>query len=77
MTEGAEHDGDLMRPIEVVEASPRLINHLQRVDPYVALGMPFGLLRTLRERLQLGEQRADDAQLHRQRQPNGGPSGEQ
>ena len=44
VTDGAQHDGDLLRSIEVVDAAPRLIDHLQRVDPYVALGMPFGLL---------------------------------
>ena len=59
-----EHDRDLLRAIEIVDAPPRLIDDLQRVDPDVALGMPFGLLRAADERLQLGEQPRDDAELH-------------
>ena len=55
----------------------RLIDDLERVDPHVALGMPFGLLRTSSERLKLWKERADDAELHRERQANRRARGEQ
>ena len=45
----AEHDGDLLRARQVVDALPRLIDDLQRVHPDVSLGMPLGLLRTADE----------------------------
>ena len=77
VTDGAQHDGDLLRAIEIVDAPPRLIHDLQRVDPHVAFGMPFRFLRASRERLQLGEQRAHDAQLHREGQPNRRSRGQQ
>ena len=54
----AEHDGDLLRPRQIVDAAARLVDHLQRVHPHVALGMPFRLLRTPGERLQLRKQLA-------------------
>ena len=68
VAEGAQHDGHPLRTIEIVDAPPRLIHHLQRVHPHVALGVPFGFLRTAGERLQFWKQRADDAELHRERQ---------
>ncbi len=55
----------------------RLIDHLQRVHPHVALGVPFGLLRTAGERLQFRKQRADDAELHRERQADRRPRRQQ
>ena len=46
----------LLRPRQVVDARARLIDHLQRVHPDVAFGMPLRLLRAAGERLQLGKQ---------------------
>ena len=77
MADGAQHDGDLLRVIEVVDTPPRLIDDLQRVDPHVALRMPFGLLQASGERLQLWEQPGNDAQFHRQREPNRRPRSQQ
>ena len=56
----AEHDRDLLRARKIVDAPPRLIDHLQRVDPDVAFGMPLGLLRAAVERLHLRKQLRDD-----------------
>ena len=53
---------------EVVDARPRLIDHLQRVHPDVSFRMPLGLLRAAGERLQLREQRCDDAEIERERE---------
>ena len=66
----AQHDGDLLRPRQVVHARPRLIDDLQRVHPDVALGMPLGFLRAADERVQLGKQFLDDAEIQREREPD-------
>ena len=62
---------------EVVDALARLVDDLQRVDPDVALRMPFGLLRTAGERLELRKQLLDDAELHRERQADRRPRRQQ
>ena len=64
---GAEHHDELIGAIEIVDALPRLIDHLQRVHPHVAFGMPFRLLLAADERLQLRKQLVDDAELQRER----------
>src|SRR5438093_12731533 len=45
VTDGAEHHSDLLWPLEIVDSASCLIDDLQRMDPDVALRMPFGLLR--------------------------------
>ena len=65
---GAEHDDELIGAIEIVDALPRLVDHLQRVHPDVTFGMPFGFLLASDERLQLRKQLIDDAELERQRE---------
>ena len=62
----AEHDRDLLRPLEIATLT-RLIDDQERVHPDVALGMPFGFLRTTNERLEFGKQAADNAELERER----------
>ena len=61
VAEGAEHHGELPRPIlgEIVDERRRLVHDLQGVRPHVALGVPGGVLRRRLERQQL---RRDDRQ---------------
>ncbi len=68
VTDRAEHDGDLLRTRQVVDAQARLVNHLQRVDPDIALRMPLGFLLAAHERAQLGKELLDDAEVQRQRE---------
>ena len=70
MTHRAEHHRELLRPREVVDARPRLIDDLQRVDPDVAFRMLLGFLRTAHERVQLGKELRHDAEVERQREPD-------
>ncbi len=71
MTDRAEHDRHLLRIREIVDALSCLVDHEQGVDPDVPLGMPRGLLCTADEGLELGKQPLDDAELERQREPDG------
>ena len=64
----AEHDDELIGAIEIVDALPRLVDHLQRVHPDVAFRMPLGLLLAPDERLQFRKQLIDDAELERERE---------
>ena len=73
----AEHHDELIRAIEIVDALPRLVDHLQRVHPHVAFRMPFRLLLASDERLQLRKQLVDDAELQRQREADRRPLGAQ
>ena len=57
---GAEHHRQLLRPRQVVDTLACLIDHLQRVHPDVALGMPLGFLRAADQGVQLGKQLRDD-----------------
>ena len=77
VADGAEHDGELLRPRQVVDARPRLIDDLQRVHPDVAFRMPLRLLRAADERVQLGKQLFDDAEVERQREADRRPRREQ
>ena len=70
----AEHDGDLLRIPEIVDAPARLVDDQQRVDPDVSFGVPLRLLRTADERVELGEQALDDAHLERQREAERRPA---
>ena len=70
---GAKHHDELIRAIEIVDALSRLIDHLQRVYPHVALGMPLRLLLASDEGLELGKQLIDDAELQRKRETNRRP----
>ena len=74
---GAEHDDELIGAIEIVDALPRLVDHHQRVHPDVAFGMPLGFLLAADERLQLGKQLVDDAELEREREADRRPLGAQ
>ena len=73
----AEHDGELLGPRQIVDARARLIDDLQRVHPDVAFGMPLRFLRAADERVQLGKQLLDDAELERQREADRRPRREQ
>ena len=73
MTDGAEHDRNLLRTWKIVDARARLVDDLQRVHPHVAFGVPLGLLRAAGERLQLGKQFFDNAERHREREADRGP----
>ena len=68
VADGAEHDRGQARPIEIAIQLARLVNHQQRVNPDVAFRMPFGILRTVVERLHLRKQLVDDAELARERE---------
>ena len=70
----AEHHRELLRPRQIVDARARPIDHLQVVHPDVAFGMPLRLLRTAGERLQLGKQLRDHAEIHREREADRRPS---
>ena len=48
VADGAEHDRGESRPIEIAVQLSRLVDHHQRVDPDVAFGMPFRILRACR-----------------------------
>ena len=66
VTHRAEHDRDLLRPRQVVDAPACLVDDLQRVHPDVAFRMPLRFLRTPGQRVKLGKQRRDDAEIHRE-----------
>ncbi len=66
VADGAEHDGDEARAIEIAVQRPRRVDHHQRVRPDVAFGMPLGLLLAPDERQQLRENPFDDAEIERQ-----------
>ena len=53
----------------------RLVDHHQRVDPDVALRMPFGILRAVVERLHLRQQLMNHAELARERETDRRPLG--
>ena len=67
---GAQHHHEPLGPGQVVHSRARLVDHLQRVNPDIALGMPLRLLRAADERVQFGKQPFDDAQVERQREPD-------
>ena len=67
MAHGAEHHRQLLRPREIVDAGPRLVDDLQVVDPDVAFRMPLGLLRASDEREQFRKQPRDDPEVERER----------
>ena len=69
VTDGAEHDRDLLRSLEIVDPRPRLIDDQQRVHPHIALGMPLWFLLAADQRFQLGEQLVDDTERERQLEP--------
>ena len=69
----AEHDRGEPRPIEIAVQLARLVDHHQRVDPDVALGMPLGILRAVVERLHLRQQLVDHAELAREREADRRP----
>ena len=77
VTDSAEHHGQLLRSAEVVDAAARLVDDEQRVHPDVALRMPLGFLRTADERLQLGKEPVDDAELEREREADRRPFGQE
>ncbi len=60
---GAEHDRELLRSRQIVDARARLVDHLQGVHPHVAFGMPLRLLRTADQRVQFRQQTFDDAEV--------------
>ncbi len=72
-----EHDRDLLRPLEAVDARARLVDHHQRVHPHVALRMPLRLLRAADERLQLRKQLVDDAEVEGEREADRRSAGEE
>ena len=63
---GTEHHGGQARPVEVGVPLPRFVDHHQRVDPHVALGMPLGILRAVVERHHLRQHLLDHAEVARQ-----------
>ena len=69
----AEHDREPLRTRQVVDARARLVDDLQRVHPDVAFGMPLGLLRAADERVQLGKEPFDDAEVEREREADRRP----
>ena len=73
VADGAEHHDDLPGAIEVVDPRARLIDHQQRVDPDVALGMPLRLLLASDERVDLREEPLDDAEIEREREAHRRP----
>src|SRR6185503_15390442 len=77
VADGAEHHRQLLRPVEIVDARARLVDDLERVYPDVALGMPLGLLRTSRERQQLGQQLRDHAEVQGEGESNRRTRGKQ
>ena len=54
MTQGAEHDGDHLRPGEVGIQRARLVDDHQRVHPDVPFRVPLRFLRAAGKGLQLG-----------------------
>src|SRR3954468_5893875 len=66
--ERAEHHRDLLRPRQVGDSRSRLVDHLQRMYPDVPLGMPLRFLRTSGQGAKLRKQRADDSEIHRERE---------
>jgi hypothetical protein len=68
VAQGAEHDGDEPRPIEVRVEGACLVDDHERVRPDVAFRMPFRLLLAPDERPQLRQQPVDDAEIERERE---------
>ena len=64
----AEHDGHLAPAIEVVDHRSSPIDHHQRVDPHVALGMPLRFLRAADEGRHFAEQPRHDAEFEAERE---------
>ena len=75
VTDRAEHHRDRRPAVESVDARARLVDHHQRVHPDVALRMPLGFLRAADERLELGQQPVDDAEIEREREADRRPVG--
>ncbi len=63
--------------VEIVDAPARLVDHEQRVYPDVTFRVPFGLLRAIDERFQLGKEPVDDPELERQREAERGTIGKE
>jgi hypothetical protein len=72
-----QHDGDLARAIEIVDAPARLVDDEERVDPDVAFGVPFRFLRTADEGVDLGEELVDDTEIECQGETDRRPAREQ
>jgi len=65
---GGEHRAVVAFEVIPLRDSRRGIGHVHGVDANVAFGMPLRLLRTSGQREELGPQRPDDAQFHRERE---------
>ena len=75
MAERAQHHGELARKVvlEALEQSARLVDHLQRVRPDVAFGMPLRVLGRGGQRHELGRDRLQHSPLARERETEGRP----
>ena len=62
----AEHHRVLLRHGQIVDALTRAVHHHQRVNPHVAFRVPLGILRTVDQRVQLGPEAFDDAEIARE-----------
>ena len=60
----------LPRPVEIVDALARFVDDEQGVHPDVTFGVPLGFLLASDERLELGKQSLDHAELQRELQPD-------
>ena len=71
----AEHHRVLLRHGQVVDALTRAVHDHQRVNPHVAFRMPLGILRTVDQRVQLGPEAFDDAEIAREGEADRGARG--
>ena len=70
-----EHQGHLLRRVEVVDALPGLVDDHEGMHPDVALRMPLGLLPAADEGLQLGKEPRDHPKAQGEAEPERRPPG--
>ena len=61
---------NLLRSWQAVDASSRLVDHLERMHPDIPFGVPLRFLRAADERVQFGEELLDHAEFERETKAN-------
>ena len=72
VTDGAEHDCDPARAVQVIDAGARLVDHHQRVHPHVPFGVPLRFLLASDEGFDLRKEAVDDEEVESQGKTNRG-----
>jgi hypothetical protein len=70
VADGTEHHRNALGAVETQALRHGFVHHHQRMDPHVALGVPFRLLLAADEWQKLWQQHRDDTQIERECEPD-------